>query len=323
MLQRKLGTSGPEVSAVGYGAMVIAPGIYGDVDEQQSLRTIQHALDLGITFLDTADIYGRGYSERLVGRAIAAHRSQVILATKFGGGGGPGKGRPEYVREAIDGSLERLGTDYVDLYYLHRVDPTTPIEDTVGAMADLVQAGKVRYLGLSEAAPETLRRAQRVHPISALQTEYSLFSRDPEAEILPLVRELGIGFVAYSPLERGLLTGAITQAGDLAPSDWRLNVPRFQGENLERNLALVAHLRELADARGVTTAQLALAWLLNQGTDIVPIPGTRSRSNLEQNAAAAAISLSQEELAQLDELFTPTAVAGERASRAYLEAVNR
>jgi aryl-alcohol dehydrogenase-like predicted oxidoreductase len=323
MLQRKLGTNGPEVSAVGYGAMVIAPGIYGDVDEQQSLRTIQHALDLGITFIDTADIYGRGYSERLVGRAITAHRSQVILATKFGGGGGTGRGRPEYVRQSIDGSLERLGTDYVDLYYLHRVDPTTPIEETVGAMADLVQAGKVRYLGLSEAAPETIRRAQRVHPISALQTEYSLFSRDPEAEILPLVRELGIGFVAYSPLERGLLTGAITQASDLDPSDWRLNVPRFQGENLEHNLALVARLRELADAQGVSPAQLALAWLLHQGSDIVPIPGTRSRSNLEQNAAAAGISLSQEELAQLDALFAPTAVAGERASRAYMEAVNR
>jgi aryl-alcohol dehydrogenase-like predicted oxidoreductase len=320
--ERRLGTNGPMVSAVGYGAMSAAPRIYGDTDDDEAVRTIQHALDRGITFVDTAETYGGGLSERLVGAAIAGRRGEVVVATKFGGGGGTGKGRPEYVRQAIDASLGRLGTDYVDLYYLHRVDPTTPIEETVGAMAELVRAGKVRHLGLSEAAPETIRRAQTVHPIAALQTEYSLFSREPEREILPTLRELGIGFVAYSPLGRGLLTGAIKQTGDLGPDDWRHTVPRFQGDNLERNARLVARLQEMAQARGATPAQLALAWLLHQGPDIVPIPGTRRKSNAEQNAAAAAIILGRDELAQLEALFAPTQVAGERGSNDYMDRVN-
>lgn len=320
--QRMLGTNGLTVSAVGYGAMVIAPNIYGDADADEAVRTIQHALDCGITFIDTADIYGGGISEQLVARAIAGRRDEVVLATKFGGGGGAGKGRPEQVRQAIEGSLSRLGTDHVDLYYLHRVDPTTPIEETVGAMADLIRAGKVRHLGLSEAAPDTIRRAQRVHPIAALQTEYALTTREPEREILPTVRELGIGFVAYSPLGRGLLTGAIKQKKDLDPKDWRHGVPRFQGENLERNAMLVTRLEEMARARGVTAAQLALAWLLHQGSDIVPIPGTRRSDNVEQNAAAATISLTRDELDQLEKLFSPAQVAGDRASREYMERVN-
>lgn len=320
--QRRLGTNGPWVSAIGYGAMSAAPRIYGDTNDDEAVRTIQHAVDCGITFIDTAENYGGGLSERLVGRAIAGRRGEVVLATKFGGGGATGLGRAEYVRTAIDASLARLGTDYVDLYYLHRVDPTTPIEETVGAMAELVRAGKVRHLGLSEAAPETIRRAQRVHPIAAIQTEYSLFSRGPEQEILPTVRELGIGFVAYSPLGRGLLTGAIKQSGDLGPTDWRHGVPRFQSGNLDRNAMLVTRLEEIARARGVTAAQLALAWLVHQGNDIVPIPGTRSSSRVEQNAAAATISLSHEELAELDTLFAPERVAGERASDEYLGRVN-
>jgi aryl-alcohol dehydrogenase-like predicted oxidoreductase len=320
--ERRLGTNGPVVSAIGYGAMSAAPKIYGDTNDGEAIRTIQHALDCGITFVDTAETYGGGLSERLVGAAIAGRRGQVVLATKFGGGGGIGNGRPEYVRQAIDASLGRLGTDYVDLYYLHRVDPATPIEETVGAMAELVRAGKVRHLGLSEAAPETIRRAQRVHPIAALQSEYSLFTREPEREILPTLRELGIGFVAYSPLGRGLLTGAIKQTGDLGPDDWRHTVPRFQGDNLERNAVLVARLQEMAQKRGVTPAQVALAWLLHQGPDIVPIPGTRRSTNVEQNAAAAAISLGRDELAQIEVLFAPTQVAGERGSHEYLERVN-
>ncbi len=320
--QRRLGANGPWVSAIGYGAMSAAPRIYGDTNDEEAVRTIQHALACGITFIDTAENYGGGLSEQLVGTAIAGRRSEVILATKFGGDGGTGRGRPEYIRPAIEASLARLGTDYVDLYYLHRVDPTTPIEETIGAMAELVRAGKVRHLGLSEAAPETIRRAQRVHPIAALQTEYSLFSREPEHEILPTLRELGIGFVAYSPLGRGLLTGAVKRAGDLDPTDWRRTVPRFQGDNLERNAMLVTRLQEMAKGHDATPAQLALAWLLHQGSEIVPIPGTRRRSNVEQNAAAAALSLSQDELAQLDALFAPTQIAGERGSSEYLDRVN-
>lgn len=320
--QRRLGTNGPLVSAIGYGAMSAAPKIYGDTNDDEAVRTIQHALDCGMTFVDTAETYGGGLSERLVGRAIAGRRDKVIVSTKFGGGGEPGKGRAEYVRTAIDASLSRLGIDYVDLYSLHRVDPTTPIEETVGAMAELVSAGKVRHLGLSEAAPDTIRRAHKVHPIAALQTEYSLFSREPEQEILPTLRELGIGFVAYSPLGRGLLTGAIKQARDLEPADWRHNVPRFQRENLDRNAALVTRLEEMARARGATAAQLALAWLLHRGNDIVPIPGTRRSSMVEQNAAAAAISLSGEDVQELNILFSPEQVAGERASDEYLGRVN-
>lgn len=320
--QRQLGANGPWVSAIGYGAMSAAPNIYGETNDEQAVRTIQHALACGITFIDTADVYGGGLSEQLVKTAIAGHRNDVILATKFGGGGGTGKGRPEHVRQAIEASLTRLGTDHVDLYYLHRVDPTTPIEETVGAMAELVRSGKVRFLGLSEAGPETIRRAHRVHPIAALQTEYSLFSRQPEHEILPTLRELGIGFVAYSPLGRGLLTGSIKQASDLKPTDWRHSVPRFQSGNLERNATLVARLQEMAKGRDATPAQLALAWLLHQGSEIVPIPGSRRTGYVEQNAAAANISLSADELAQLDSLFTPTEVAGERGSQEYMERVD-
>jgi aryl-alcohol dehydrogenase-like predicted oxidoreductase len=302
--------------------MVIAPGIYDAVNDEESLATLDRAFELGMNFIDTADIYGNGHSERLVGRAIAGRRGEVVLATKFGGGGRDGLGRPEYVRQAIDSSLERLATDYVDLYYLHRVDPTTPIEETVGAMAELVQAGKVRYLGLSEAAPETIRRAHRTHPITALETEYSLFSRDPERQILPTVRELGLGFVAYSPLGRGLLTGAI-QRPEEVQKDFRGSVPWFQGDNLEHNVHLVDDLERMAEAKGVTAAQLALAWLLHQGPEIVPIPGTRRQRNLELNAAAADIALSSDELEHLDRVFAPQAVAGDRASAAYLERVNR
>lgn len=320
--QRRLGTNGPWVSAIGYGAMSAAPKIYGDTNDDEAVRTIQHALDCGISFIDTAETYGGGLSERLVGRAIAGRRGEVILSTKFGGGGEPGKGRAEYVRAAIDASLGRLGTDYVDLYSLHRVDPTTPIEETVGAMAELVQAGKVRHLGLSEASPDTIRRAHKVHSIAALQTEYSLFSREPEQDILPALRDLGIGFVAYSPLGRGLLTGAIKQTGDLEPADWRHNVPRFRSGNLDRNAALVTRLEEMAQARGATAAQLALSWLLHQGDDIVPIPGTRRSSMVEQNAAAAAISLSEQDLQELAALFAPEQVAGQRASDEYLGRVN-
>ena len=319
--RRQLGTGGPSVSAIGFGAMVVAPGVYGTVDETESLATLHHALALGMTFIDTADIYGSGYSEQLVGRAVAGRRAEVVIATKFGGGGQVGLGRPDHVRRAIEASLQRLGTDYVDLYYLHRVDPTTPIEETVGAMAELVKAGKVRYLGLSEAAPDTIRRAHRVHPITALQTEYSLFTREPEREILPTTRELGIGFVAYSPLGRGLLTGTIRKADDVQ-GDFRGTVPWFQGENFDRNVQLVGELERMAEARGVTAAQLALAWLLHQGPDIVPIPGTRRQSNLTLNAAAAGISLSAEDLAHLDGIFNEQAVAGNRASETYLERVN-
>jgi aryl-alcohol dehydrogenase-like predicted oxidoreductase len=302
--------------------MVIAPGVYGTVDDEESLATLRRALDLGMNFIDTADIYGNGHSERLVGRAIAGRRGEVVLATKFGGGGRDGLGRPEYVRQAIDASLERLGTDYVDLYYLHRVDPTTPIEETVGALAELVEAGKVRHLGLSEAAPETIRRAHHTHPMTALQTEYSLFARDPERQILPTTRELGLGFVAYSPLGRGMLTGGIRRAEEVQ-NDFRGSVPWFQGDNFEHNVRLVEQLEQMAKARGVTAAQLALAWLLHQGPDIVPIPGTRRQRNLELNAAAADIALSSEELARIDSVFAPQAAAGERASEAYLERVNR
>lgn len=319
---RRLGANGPWVSAIGYGSMSAVPTIYGDTNDQEIVSTIRRALECGITLVDTADIYGGGLSERLVATAIAGHRGETVLATKFGGGGEAGKGRPEQVREAIDASLSRLGTDYVDLYYLHRVDPTTPIEETVGAMAELVRAGKVRHLGLSEASPETVRRAHRVHPIAALQTEYSLFSREPERDILPTLRELGIGFVAYSPLGRGLLTGAFKQKGDLQPTDWRHSVPRFQGDNFDRNAKLVARLDEMANARGVTPAQVALAWLLHQGSDIVPIPGTRRSRNVELNAAAASLSLSRDELAELDMLFAPSQVAGERGSTEYMQRVN-
>jgi aryl-alcohol dehydrogenase-like predicted oxidoreductase len=279
---------------------------YGDRDDAESVATIHRALDLGVTLFDTSDAYGPHTNEQLVGRAVADRRDQVLLATKFGLVRDPDdptargvNGRPEYVRRAAEGSLQRLGVDHIDLYYQHRVDPDTPIEETIGAMAELVQEGKVRYLGMSEAGPETLRRANAVHQITALQTEYSLWSRDPGDEILPTCRELGIGFVAYSPLGRGFLTGAIQSVDDLAQDDYRRSSPRFQGENFDRNLELVGTIEELAANKAVTSAQLALAWVLAQGEDIVPIPGTKRRARLEENAAAVDVELSDDELREI------------------------
>ncbi len=321
MEHRRLGNAGPMVSAVGLGAMSFA-GVYGGAEDADSEATVARALELGVNFIDTANIYGAGHSEEVVGRAIAGRRADVVLATKFGGGGGTGLGRREQVRPALEQSLARLRTDYVDLYYLHRVDPTTPIEETVGAMADLVSAGLVRYIGLSEAAPATIRRGHAIHPITALQTEYSLFSREPEAEILPTTRELGIGFVAYSPLGRGMLTGQFQRREDLPEDDWRRSVPRWQDDNFDRNVGLVSHLEEIAGRRDISTAQLALAWLLHQGTDIVPIPGTRRRENLEANAAAADVALSDAELREIDAIASPETVSGARGSAGYMERVN-
>jgi aryl-alcohol dehydrogenase-like predicted oxidoreductase len=317
MERRKLGSQGFDVSQIGLGCMGMSE-FYGRTDEREAIATIQRALDLGVTFLDTADIYGPFTNERLVGRAIAGRRSDVELATKFGNvraenGERLGiRGDGEYVRQACDASLDRLGVDHIDLYYQHRVDPNTPIEETVGAMAELVEAGKVRQLGLSEAAPETIRRAHAVHPITTLQTEYSLWSRDPEDEVLPTVRELGIGFVAYSPLGRGFLSGRIRSADDLDPDDFRHDHPRFRGENFERNLELVARVDEIAEEKGVTSAQLALAWVLHQGDDIVPIPGTKHVRYLEENVAAVDVELTADDLARIEEAFPKGATAGER-----------
>jgi len=318
MERRKLGTQGLEVSAEGLGCMGMSE-FYGPTDESEAIATIRRALELGVDLLDTADMYGPFANERLVGRAIAGRREHVVLATKFGNerrddGSWIGiNGRPEYVRSACEASLARLGVDHIDLYYQHRVDKTVPIEETVGAMAELVAAGKVRYLGLSEAAPATVRRAHAVHPISALQTEYSLWTRDPEQGVLPAVRELGIGFVAYSPLGRGFLAGRFRGADDLTtPGDFRTRHPRFQDENLARNLELLARLEEIAIAKGVSAAQLALAWVLHRGTDVVPIPGTKRRGYLEENVAAAAIALDDAELARLDEALPPGATSGAR-----------
>ena len=302
---------------------------YGGHDDAESIATIHRAIDLGITLLDTSDSYGPKTNEQLVGRAIKDRRDRVAIATKFGfvrrpdGSWAGVSGRPDYVRQACDASLGRLAVDHIDLYYQHRVDPEVPIEETVGAMAELVRAGKVRYLGLSEAAPATIRRAHATHPISALQTEYSLWSRDPEQEILPTCRELGIGFVAYSPLGRGFLSGQIRRFEDLAPDDWRRGNPRFQGENFTRNLELVARIAELARAKKRTPSQLALAWVLAQGEDIVPIPGTKRVRYLEENAAAAAIALSPAELAALDAVFPKGAAAGERYAAGGMAIVNR
>jgi len=314
---RKLGTQGLEVSALGLGCMGMSE-FYGAADEGEAVATIQRALELGITFLDTADMYGWGANERLVAKAIADRRDQVVLATKFGNVRGPNgeflgiDGSPEYVRSACEASLERLGVDTIDLYYQHRVDLKTPIEETAGAMAELVQEGKVRYLGLSEAAPATIRRAHAVHPISALQSEYSLWTRDPEPEILPTVRELGIGFVAYSPLGRGFLSGRIRSVDDLDEKDFRRRGPRFQEENLRRNLELVMEVEALAAEKGVTSSQLALAWVLSRGDDVVPIPGTKRRSYLEENAAAADVELTAAEVKRLEEAFPAGATAGDR-----------
>ena len=317
---RTLGTAAPlTVSTMGLGCMGMSE-FYGTGDEQQGIDTIHRALDLGVTFLDTADMYGPFTNEKLVGRAIAGRRDQVQLATKFGNerredGTRVGiNGRPEYVRSACDASLQRLGVEHIDLYYQHRVDKTVPIEDTVGAMSELVEAGKVRHLGLSEASPETIRRAHAVHPITALQTEYSLFTRDLEDEILPTLRELGIGLVPYSPLGRGLLTGAIAGPDTLAGDDSRRSgfFPRFTGEALDANLALVAKVREIADAKGATPGQLALAWVLAQGDDVVPIPGTKRVKYLEENVGAAAVALTAEDLAGLEEAVPRGAVVGDR-----------
>jgi aryl-alcohol dehydrogenase-like predicted oxidoreductase len=305
---------------------------YGDAterDEARSVATIHRALELGIDFLDTADMYGPHTNEELVGRAIRGRRDRVVLATKFGivrDPGDPGRrgisGRPEYVRQACEGSLKRLGTDHVDLYYQHRVDAAVPIEETVGAMARLVEEGKIRHVGLSEAAPETLRRAVREHPVAALQTEYSLWSRDPEDGLLDTCRELGIGFVAYSPLGRGFLTGQIRRPDDLAEDDFRRSSPRFQGENFGKNLDLVRHVEELARVKGCTPAQLALAWVMAQGGDVVPIPGTKRQGYLEENAAAAALRLTPEDLARIDEIAPRGAAAGERYPEAGMRTVN-
>ena len=317
METRTLGTQGLEVSAQGLGCMGMSE-FYGRTDESEAIATIRRALELGVTFLDTADMYGWGANESLVGKAIEGRREDVVLATKFGNVRGPNgeylgiDGSPAYVRSACEASLERLGVETIDLYYQHRVDLQTPIEETVGAMAELVQEGKVRHLGLSEAAPDTIRRAHAVHPITALQSEYSLWTRDPEAEVLPTVRELGIGFVAYSPLGRGFLCGQIRSADDLDERDFRRRGPRFQEDNLQRNLELVRIVEEVAAEKGATPSQIALAWVLARGRDIVPIPGTKRRSYLEENAAAAAIELSPADVERLERAFPVGVAAGDR-----------
>jgi aryl-alcohol dehydrogenase-like predicted oxidoreductase len=329
MNRRNLGSEGLVVSALGLGCMGMSE-FYGTGDEDESIATIHRAIELGIDFLDTADMYGPFTNERLVGKAIQGRRAEVVLATKFGNerredGSRVGiNGRPEYVRRACDASLQRLGVDTIDLYYQHRVDPEVPIEDTVGAMKELVEAGKVRYLGLSEAAPETIRRAHAVHPISALQTEYSLFTRDPEDEVLPTLRELGIGFVAYSPLGRGFLTGAWKSMDDLPEDDTRAGrFPRFSEENFRQNLELAERVREIAAEKGATPGQLALAWLLARGDDIVPIPGTKRRTYLEENAGAVDITLTGEDLRRIEEAIPRGSAAGERYSEQMMRTVNR
>lgn len=327
MKMRKLGQGGPEVSAVGLGCMGMS-AFYGGSDEAQSIAVIHRALDLGVTLFDTAEMYGPHTNEVLLGKALKGRRDQAFIATKFGvnrqaDGSAVTDGSPANVRRAVEGSLSRLGVDYIDLYYQHRIDPNTPIEETVGAMAELVKEGKVRFLGLSEAAPATLRRGHAEHPITALQTEYSLWSREPEDELLATVRELGIGFVPYSPLGRGFLSGDIKSIDDLAPDDFRRTNPRFSGDNFQKNLDLVAAVAAIAADKGITAAQLALAWVLAQGEDLAPIPGTRRIATLEQNVAAADIVLTSDDLARIEAVFPRDAAAGERYAPGGMSSLNR
>jgi aryl-alcohol dehydrogenase-like predicted oxidoreductase len=328
MKTRKLGPDGPEVSALALGCMGMTD-FYGSRDDNESIATIHRALDLGITFLDTADMYGPYTNEELLGRALKGKRDKAFLATKFGIVRDPNNpaargfnSRPEYVRTSVDGSLKRLGVDHIDLYYQHRVDPATPIEETVGAMAELVRAGKIRHIGLSEASAETITRAHKVHPITAVQTEYSLWTRDPEDGVLDACRKLGIGFVAYSPLGRGFLTGAIKSPDDFEPNDYRRSSPRFQGENFAKNLLLVDKVREIATAKGTTPSELALAWLLAQADFLVPLFGTKRRKYLEQNAGAVNVTLSEKELADIEAAFPVGAAAGTRYPQVMMSAVN-